>query len=102
MNYKQIALLLLIFTQSTLYANPTAKKGKFSFAFFTDIHLNKGDNNCFQGLEKAIESAANQTIDTLLCPNTPALLENNFNIGREHHGFKVMEKYLKEYLRKFE
>jgi 3',5'-cyclic AMP phosphodiesterase CpdA len=39
---------------------------KFSFAFFTDIHLNNGENNCFQGLDKAIESAKNNEIDFIL------------------------------------
>ena len=41
-------------------------KNKFSFAFFTDIHLNKGDNNCFQGLEKAISSAKTLDADFIL------------------------------------
>lgn len=41
-------------------------KNKFSFAFFTDIHLNKGDNNCFKGLEKAISSAKTKDADFIL------------------------------------
>lgn len=41
-------------------------KNNFSFAFFTDIHLNKGDNNCFNGLEKAISLAKTQDADFIL------------------------------------
>ena len=41
-------------------------KNKFSFAFFTDIHLSKGDNNCFNGLEKAISSVKTQHADFIL------------------------------------
>jgi DNA repair exonuclease SbcCD nuclease subunit len=41
-------------------------KNKFSFAFFTDIHLNKGDNDCFKGLEKAMSSARNRQVDFIL------------------------------------
>jgi predicted phosphodiesterase len=44
----------------------TKKKSKFSFAFLTDIHLNKGDNNCFQGIEKAINSAKSNKVDFIL------------------------------------
>jgi len=51
------------FTQATDF---NKNKKKFSFAFFTDIHLNKGDNNCFQGIEKAIESAKTHDIDFIL------------------------------------
>src|SRR5660397_52370 len=42
------------------------KKHKFSFAFFTDIHLNKGDNDCFNGFEKAIISAKKHKADFIL------------------------------------
>jgi len=42
------------------------EKTKFRFAFFTDIHLNKGDNNCFEGLALAIESAKSNNIDFIL------------------------------------
>jgi len=42
------------------------KKSNFSFAFFTDIHLNKGENNCFLGIEKAIESAKSNSVDFIL------------------------------------
>lgn len=38
----------------------------FSFAFFTDIHLNKKENNCFNGLKKAIHSADAHNVDFIL------------------------------------
>jgi len=38
----------------------------FSFAFFTDIHLNKKENNCFEGLKKAIHSAESHNVDFIL------------------------------------
>jgi predicted MPP superfamily phosphohydrolase len=41
-------------------------RSKFSFAFFTDIHLNKGENDCFKGIEMAIASAKNQHADFIL------------------------------------
>jgi predicted phosphodiesterase len=37
--------------------NPETQEPSFRFAFMTDIHLNMGPNNCFEGLEKAIEHA---------------------------------------------
>jgi len=41
-------------------------KNKFSFAFLTDIHLNTGDNGCFEGLERAISSVKEQQADFII------------------------------------
>lgn len=52
-------LLLLLFTVVLCIScnqNKT-EEDSFSFAFFTDIHLNNGDNGCFDGLQKAIVTA---------------------------------------------
>lgn len=58
-------LFLLVFSISG--NEPIIKKGlKFSFAFFTDIHLNKGENNCFEGFEKAVTSAKIHKADFIL------------------------------------
>lgn len=38
----------------------------FSFAFMTDLHLNMGDNNCFEGFEMAIDHARNKGIDFII------------------------------------
>ena len=46
--------LASIFSTFVLANDSDKEKNKFRFAFFTDIHLNKGDNNCFEGLGAAI------------------------------------------------
>lgn len=61
-----IFLFCFILTGWNNAAGSTKKKNKFSFAFFTDIHLNESDNNCFQGIEKAIKSAKSHDIDFIL------------------------------------
>jgi len=38
----------------------------FSIAFFTDIHLNKGENGCFKGFEKAIKTADSLEVDFII------------------------------------
>ena len=65
---KTILLFVLTFLVSS-FAFPgdsDKEKTKFRFAFFTDIHLNKGANNCFEGLALAIESAKSKHIDFIL------------------------------------
>jgi 3',5'-cyclic AMP phosphodiesterase CpdA len=44
---------------------PEEEKG-FSFAFLTDVHLNKGSNNCFEGLQQAIDHAKQNEADFIL------------------------------------
>ena len=65
---KIVVLFALTFIVSNfvLASDLDKEKNKFRFAFFTDIHLNKGDNNCFKGLEVAIESAKSNNIDFIL------------------------------------
>ena len=58
--------LASIFSTFVLANDSDKEKNKFRFAFFTDIHLNKGDNNCFEGLGAAIESAKSNHIDFIL------------------------------------
>jgi len=58
--------LALIVSNFCLASDSDKEKNKFRFAFFTDIHLNKGDNNCFEGLALAIESAKSNNIDFIL------------------------------------
>jgi predicted phosphodiesterase len=38
----------------------------FSFAFFTDIHLNMGNNGCFDGFGKAITDARSKNVDFIM------------------------------------
>ena len=63
-------LLLLIIPAFNSCKNAEAvtpsEKQTFSFAFFTDLHLNNGNNNCFMGFQKAIESARSKEVDFII------------------------------------
>jgi predicted phosphodiesterase len=66
---KSIWLLTLALSVSPIYTKAIDlddDKNKFSFAFLTDIHLNKGDNNCFKGIEMAISSVKEHHADFIL------------------------------------
>lgn len=66
---KRNLLLPLVLVAATLWTwaqDLPDPKNNFSFAFFTDIHLNKGDNDCFKGLQKAISSAKTLDADFIL------------------------------------
>lgn len=64
---KWLVLSTLIILFSFLSCdNETEEKDSFSVAFFTDIHLNMGDNGCFQGLDKAISMADSFGVDFIL------------------------------------
>jgi len=61
-----ILMFSFLFTGLNKAIGTTKMKSKFKFAFFTDIHLNGGNNNCFAGIEKAIESAKKNNVDFIL------------------------------------
>lgn len=61
-----LVLLFIINILPTCSKATDFNKNKFSFAFLTDIHLNKGDNNCFEGIDKAIKSAKLNDVDFIL------------------------------------
>lgn len=66
---KRNLLLTIVLFAATIWTcaqDIQGNKNNFSFAFLTDIHLNKGDNNCFKGLEMAIASAKDQRADFIL------------------------------------
>jgi predicted phosphodiesterase len=66
---KSIWLLTLALSVSPIYMKAIDlddDKNKFSFAFLTDIHLNKEDNNCFKGIEMAISSVKEHHADFIL------------------------------------
>lgn len=68
MKYLQI-LFLLIFTVSCAEANPpqpNSSENIFSFAFFTDLHLNKGNNGCWEGFNKAVNNAKSNHVDFIM------------------------------------
>lgn len=59
-------LLVLLLSAWNPAMGASKKKPDFTFAFFTDIHLNDAPNNCFEGFEKAIQSAKNHHADFIL------------------------------------
>ena len=62
-------VLLSVFTIACAEANPpqpNSQNNSFSFAFFTDLHLNNGDNNCWQGFDKAVNSAKSKGVDFIM------------------------------------
>lgn len=65
-----VVTLILLCSGMLFAGNPVKETGNFSFAFLTDIHLNKnhmGKNHAgFQGIDKAINSAKSQGIDFIL------------------------------------
>lgn len=64
---KYILVLLFIIYILHFFSNATdLNKNKFSFAFLTDIHLNNENNNCFEGIDKAIKSIKLNDIDFIL------------------------------------
>jgi len=48
--------------------------------------------------ERAIDKAVTQTIEEINSPMTSSLLSKNFDIGIKFHGYKVMEKFISEYI----
>lgn len=63
-----LSLLLLLFTflGFSVKTQNSGKNGKFSFAFLTDIHLNKGNNGCFDGIKNALEHTRAEKVDFIL------------------------------------
>ena len=56
--FKSLIPILLIAVLFIYACNKTSSDEEvLRFAFFTDIHLNGGDNGCFEGLDMAINSA---------------------------------------------
>ncbi len=62
----QFIFYLLITVAIGGCAGKQNKKDVFSVAFLTDIHLNKGDNGCFDGFLKALETARQKDADFFL------------------------------------
>jgi DNA repair exonuclease SbcCD nuclease subunit len=62
-------IVALLFTKTILLAiepEINDKKDNFSFAFFTDIHLNKKNNGCFIAFEIAIQNAKRNKVDFIV------------------------------------
>lgn len=60
---KSIFLTVSLFVTTVL----VHAQQKFSFAFFTDLHLNtSAETHCFEGLDKAIQNAKSKKVDFVL------------------------------------
>ena len=65
LSFQLIALMYLMCSCSK--QPPLIEKDEaFSFAFMTDIHLNFGDNNCFQGFSQALAKADSLGVDLII------------------------------------
>jgi len=50
--------------------------------------------------KKSHVGAVDKTIGMLLSDETVSLLDKNFAIGKQYHGFQVMEKFLEDFINK--
>jgi predicted phosphodiesterase len=96
-----IVILYFFFVVFGGYAKPLEKgiknqDSKFSFAFFTDIHLNKGhfdkEHGGFQGINKAIESAKAQQVDFILTGGDNVDIDV-LKKGENETAHKLCQKY---------
>lgn len=93
---KRLILSLAILTMATFAKaeEPQTKSSdKFSFAFFTDIHLNNGDNGCWDGLNKAIKNAKAKKVDFILTGGDNVDIDVLKDDGKTAH--ELMGKYSK-------
>lgn len=63
-----IVLFLTLFLSSCKNTDHQKPENEttFNFAFFTDIHLNMGNNGCFDGFGKAISDARSRNVDFIM------------------------------------
>jgi len=54
------------------------------------------NNNLFVLPEKKVTDICNQVVETLLDPGTSGKLENNYQTGKSHNSYTVLEKLLAE------
>jgi len=62
-------LAILLFFSCSQAGAPESQNDRtsgFSFAYLTDIHLNNGNNNCFEGFEKAVANAKAKNADFIM------------------------------------
>jgi len=89
-----LILLLFVFTFSCTEANPpqpTGGESSFSFAFFTDLHLNNGNNNCFQGFDQAINDAKSKNVDFIMTGGDNVDIDGLSNDAQTAH--ELYQKY---------
>ena len=89
--YLYVLSILLLISGWTPAISQNDDKGKFSFAFLTDIHLNKGENNGFAGFEKAINSVKKHKADFIITGGDNVDIDV---LGKDSESaFKLYEKY---------
>jgi len=59
-------LIILLGGWCNLFAQKSPDKTTFQFAFLTDIHLSDHPNNCFEGLQKAMDSSIAQGAEFII------------------------------------
>lgn len=65
-NYLFLLITLILSSCSNTESPEQEDEPGFSFAFFTDIHLNMGNNGCFNGFAKAIADARSKNVDFIM------------------------------------
>ena len=91
-----LTLFLFVFIFSCTEANPpqpTGSQGSFSFAFFTDLHLNNGNNNCFQGFDQAINNAKSKNVDFIMTGGDNVDIDGMKNAQPAH---ELYQKYARK------
>ena len=91
MKHIYLIFTLVLFSINMQAVEKRKNNTKFSFAYFTDIHLNNGNNRCFQGFEKAVSHAKATGIDFIMTGG------DNVDID----GFKGDEKTAHELYKKY-
>jgi Icc-related predicted phosphoesterase len=90
-NIRFVVIAILIVITAFLYECKDAgaispeESEAFSFAFMTDIHLNFGTNGCFDGFEKAINSAEQKGVDFIITGGDNCDIDVLGNDGQTAH-----------------
>ena len=64
--YSLVIIISLLLALCSDESSSGEKGEPFSFAFMTDIHLNFGDNNCFEGFSHAVARAESLGVDLII------------------------------------
>jgi len=76
------------------------KKEGYSVISLGSIITGKKVQGLVQVSQEKLESACTQAIEILISKSTPKILENNFSLGQQYHGYHVLEKFLGRQLNK--
>lgn len=70
----------------------------YSYVSLGDEVESIADNGLVKLPESAFDQAVERTIKTLISGKTEEQINKNFVIGKQFHGFQVLEKFLKNYI----